>query len=312
MSEPLGARVRPRRLRAGDRVAVVAPSGPVDRKRLEAGREVLASLGLDVVLAEHATDLSGFLAGDDRDRAADLQRAWCHPEVRAVICARGGYGAGRVLPHLDWQAMSAAGPTLLHGSSDATALHSAVAARLGVVTTFGPMVANSLLGRDDPDFTSMAHLRDTLFAPERVQTVHAKDGRAAVRGRARGPVTGGTLSLLAAAVGTPYRPPPARGCIALLEDVDEAPYRVDRMLTQLLQSGWLEGVAGVALGSWIDCGDAEEVEAVLSERLGPLGVPVLSGLPVGHGIPQLTVPLGVEAELDADAGTLVFIEPALA
>jgi muramoyltetrapeptide carboxypeptidase len=306
--------VRPRRLRRGDTVAVVAPSGPVDPARLAAGGAVLRDLGLDVVVGKHVlarVDLAeaepvppGWqaMAGADADRAADLHAAWCDPGVRAVLCARGGYGATRVLAHLDWSALAAAaaahGPKILHGSSDITALHVAFGRRLGVTTSFGPMVASLLAdaGRGGGEQITAAHARAALFGRgEPVRGRHALVG-----GRAEGPLTGGNLSLLAALAGTVHAAEPATGRIAFLEDVTEAPYRIDRMLGQLLQAGWFAGVAGIALGSWIDCGDPAELAAVFLARLGPLGVPLLTGLPVGHGSPQLTIELGARVRLDAD------------
>lgn len=309
-------------LRPGDRVAVVAPSGPVDPARLEAGCGVLRDLGLEVVLGGHVLDRANLagaaardgwhrLAGTDADRAADLQAAWCDPDVRAVLCARGGYGATRLLDLLDWDALAAAsatdrGPKLLHGSSDITALHVAFGARLGVSTSFGPMVAGlvaDLAGPLDADRErTLAHLRSALFADPAGTTVTGS--HALSPGRAQGVLTGGTLALLTALIGTSHAPPPAAGRIVLLEDVCEAPYRVDRMLTQLLQAGWFDGAAGVVLGSWTDCGDPAELDAVFTDRLGPLGVPVLAGVPAGHGPCQVTLELGAPVRLDAAALTL--------
>jgi muramoyltetrapeptide carboxypeptidase len=276
-------------------VAVVAPSGPCDPAWLEAGCRRLGELGLDVVVGDHVLDRHRYLAGRDQDRAADLTRAWTDPEVRAVLCARGGYGAGRLLPLLDWEELAAAGPKLLHGSSDVTALHLAFGARLGLVTSFGPMPANHLLGGEHPDTESLEHLGRSLMSAhlrEPLAGTHALRG-----GTATGRLTGGNLSLVVSMVGTPWIGPPADGRIVFLEDVGEAPYRVDRLLTQLLQAGWLDGVAGVVLGSWDGCGD--DVEETLAERLVPLGVPILAGVAVGHGRPQLTIPLGAEVTLDA-------------
>jgi muramoyltetrapeptide carboxypeptidase len=289
-------------LRPGDRVAVVAPSGPVDPAGLDAGVRWLRGLGLDVRLGAHVRDRHGFFAGDDAARAADLRAAWCDPEIAAVLCARGGYGAVRVLDHLDWSELAAARPKLLHGSSDITALHVAFGARLAVTTSFGPMVATLLA---DPDPVTAAATRTALLGEPSGVT----GGRPLVPGRAAGPLTGGNLSLLTSMLGTPYAPPAARGRIVLLEDVGEEPYRVDRMLTQLLMSGWLDGVAGIALGSWTRCGDPGRLWAVLGERLGGLGVPVVAGLPVGHGAPQHTVTLGATALLDAGSGTLTPADP---
>ncbi|GAA2591501.1 LD-carboxypeptidase [Actinomadura fulvescens] len=313
------------RLRPGDRVAVIAPSGPVDPGRLESGCGVLRDLGLDVVVAKHALDRVNLgevgtvrddwqrLAGTDADRAADLQAAWCDPDVRAVVCARGGYGATRILDHLDWAAMAGAavtdrGPKILHGSSDITALHTAFGARFGVTTAFGPMPAGVLAdGAGDDHEASLASLRTAWFggAPEPVVGTHALSP-----GRAEGPLTGGTLALLTATLGTPWAPAPAAGHIVFLEDVTEAPYRIDRMLTQLLQAGWFDGATGVVLGPWTGCGDPAEADAVVAGRLGPLGVPILAGIPAGHGTRQLTLELGAPALLDADAGTLTLHVPA--
>jgi muramoyltetrapeptide carboxypeptidase len=281
-------------LRTGDRVAVVAPSGPADPARLERGCDVLRGLGLEVTVGKHALDRDPagltYLAGSDADRAADLQAAWCDPRIAAVFCARGGYGAARILDHLDWDALAGATPKLLHGSSDITALHATFGRRLSVPSSYGPMF--SFLA--DGDAEALAHLRDGLFGTgTTVEGTHALRG-----GRARGVLTGGNLALLVSLLGTPYAPEPAAGRIVFLEDVNEPPYRVDRMLTQLLQAGYFEDVAGIVLGTWTDCGD---LEAVFADRLTPIGAPILAGVPVGHGPRQLTIRLGATAELDADA-----------
>ncbi len=303
---------RARRLTAGDRVAVIAPSGTLVPERLERGVAVLESWGLEVVVGRHAREQRRHLAGSDEQRAGDLQRAWCDPAVRAVICARGGSGAARIVDLLDWAAMRAAGPRVLVGFSDVTVLHQAVANRLGLATLFGPMAATvAFAGADsaaDADPASAEMLRATLFAPQSVRVLADGDLRCEVPGRAGGVIVGGTLALLANTVGTPEHRP-ARGGIALLEDIAEPAYRIDSMLTQLLRTGWFDGVAGIVLGSWTDCGPGA-LETVL-ERLAPLGVPLASGLPFGHAVPQLTVPLGLEADLDADAGTLTLRQPAL-
>ncbi|MFF9602259.1 LD-carboxypeptidase [Streptomyces sp. NPDC014684] len=302
--------VRPARLAPGARVAVVAPSGPVAEERLQAGLDVLRGWDLDPVVAPHVLDRHGelgYLAGADADRAADLQHAWCDPAVDAVLCARGGYGAQRMADLLDWEAMRAAGPKVFVGFSDITVLHQAFATRLGLVTLHGPAAAGV-------DFIKNAraqeHLRATLFAPETVLAL-AADRPALAPGRARGVTLGGCLSMLAGDLGTPLAHPGAGGGLLLLEDVGEQPYRVDRLLTQLRRSGWLDGVAGIGLGSWHDCGPYGEVRAVLADRLGGLGVPVVEETGFGHCDGALTVPFGVTAELDADAGTLTLDEPAL-
>ncbi|KPI11425.1 peptidase U61 LD-carboxypeptidase A [Actinobacteria bacterium OK074] len=326
--------VRPRRLRPGARVAVVAPSGPVREERLSAGLDLLRGWDLDPVVAPHVLDRHpGFpyLAGGDAERAADFQAAWCDPDVDAVLCARGGYGAQRMVELLDWEALRAAGPKVLVGFSDITALHEAFATRLGLATLHGPMVAAV-------DFLKNAraqeHLRATLFAPETVRTITALGvpgtaagaegtaggaedtppggaGGALVPGRARGVTFGGCLSMLASELGTPHARAVTRGGLLFIEDVGESAYRVDRLLTQLLRAGLLDGVAGIGLGTWERCGPHEGLRAVFADRLGGLGVPVAAGFPFGHGEGALTIPFGVAAELDAGAGTLTLLEPAL-
>ncbi|MFF7550371.1 LD-carboxypeptidase [Streptomyces canus] len=304
--------VRPSRLAPGARVAVVATSGPVPEERLQAGLDVLRGWDLDPVVGPHVLDRHGefgYLAGTDADRAADLQNAWCDPSVDAVLCARGGYGVMRMVELLDWNALRAAGPKVLVGFSDVTALHEAFAARLGLVTLYGPMAAGI-------DFIKNAraqeHLRSTLFAPETVRTIHS-GGRALVPGRARGVTLGGCLCLLASELGSPCARPGARGGLLCLEDVGEETYRLDRYLTQLLRANWLDGVRGVLLGSWDRCEPYERVRALLLDRLGGLGlgVPVVEEFGFGHCEGALTIPFGVAAELDADAGTLTLAEPAL-
>lgn len=302
-------RVRPPRLREGSLVAVVAPAGPVERDRLDAGVAALTSWGLRVRVGEHVLDRHPtlpYLAGRDADRARDLQQAWCDPEVDAVLCARGGYGSQRVLDLLDWAALAEAGPKVFAGSSDVTALHSAFGATLDIVTLFAPMLAGALF-----DDGAREHLAATLFEPESTTVLTGPSVSTAEHGTAEGTLVGGTLSLLAADVGSLDAAPPPDGSILLLEDVGEEPYRVDRLLTQLLRAGWFTGVAGVALGSWTGCGRPEQVYDVIADLLGGLGVPMVWELGFGHCPDQLTVPLGVAARLDADDGTITLAEPAL-
>ncbi|MFF7050289.1 LD-carboxypeptidase [Streptomyces griseorubiginosus] len=304
------ALVRPSRLAPGARVAVVAPSGPIVEERLQAGLDILRGWDLDPVVTPHVLDRHGelgYLAGSDADRAADLQAAWCDPAVDAVLCARGGYGAQRMVDLLDWDAMRAAGPKVLVGFSDVTTLHQAFATRLGLVTLYGPAAAGA-------DFVKNAlaqeHLRATLLAPETVRTLTSR-GPVLVPGRARGVTLGGCLSLLATDLGTRHARSGARDGLLLIEDVGEQPYRVDRLLTQLLRTGWLDGVRGIVLGSWESCGPYDVLRTVLAERLGGLGVPVVEEFGFGHCEGALTVPFGVTAELDTEAGTLTLDEPAL-
>ncbi|MFI6348119.1 LD-carboxypeptidase [Streptomyces sp. NPDC050560] len=309
MTAPLAPLARPARLAPGDRVAVVAPSGPVPPPRLAAGLAALREWGLDPVAGEHTADTHlRHLAGTDHDRAADLRRAWCDPGVAAVFCARGGYGAQRMADLLDWDALRAAGPKAFVGFSDITALHEAFATRLGFATLHGPVVAT------DGFLASPAARRSlhrTLFEPDTARTLAG--GRTLLPGTARGVTLGGCLSLLASDLATPTGRRSAAGGLVLLEDVEEEPYRIDRYLTQLLRSGWFDGATGVLLGSWRDCGDPDELDALFLDRLGGLGVPLVTDAGFGHGPDPRTVPLGAAAVLDAtgDTPVLRLAEPAL-
>ena len=314
--------IRAARLRPGDTVAVTSPAGPVPADRLDAGLAVLSSWGLDLrvmanVRGQH--ERFSYLSAADARRAEDFMRAWCASDVTAVFCARGGYGAQRMVDLLDWGALAAAGPKVLVGFSDVTALHQAFAGRLGMSTIHGPVLSS--LGRGDDE--SRAHLRTMLFDPEEaldlVRTpgpdteTSPGEGRGTeglVPGRATGVLVGGNIALLAASLGT-RDAGSAAGSIVVLEEVDEDLYRLDRMLTQLLRARWFRGVRGIAVGQLTGCGSPESVRGLVMDRLAPLGVPLLWGVPVGHEDRNLAFPVGVPAVLDADAGTLVLREPAL-
>jgi muramoyltetrapeptide carboxypeptidase len=286
-----GGLALPAALSPGDRVAVLALSSPVPAARLDAGIAVLRSWGLEVVEGEHLRavhpDLP-YLSADDERRAADLTAAWLDPRVRAVLVGRGGYGVPRLLDLLDWDALAAVEPSVLMGFSDVTPLLHAVAARLGAATVHGPAVT----GLGDGSDASRQAARDLLLGPAGERVVDGLE--MVVPGSADGPLVGGNLALLSACVGDLL---PADGAIVVLEDVDESPHRLDRTLTSLLRSGWLDGVAGVVLGGFTRCGEPAVVRALLLDRLGALGVPVAVGAPIGHDEPNLAVPIGAAARL---------------
>ncbi|MEV0796350.1 LD-carboxypeptidase [Kribbella sp. NPDC050281] len=291
----------PGKLQAGDRVAVVAPSGRVQADRLEVGTAYLRAWGLEVevmpsVLAGH--ERLTYLAADDKARAEDLRTAWLDSRFAAVFCARGGYGVQRMLEYVDFDDLLAV-PKWFIGFSDITALHEPLNAR-GLVTIHGPMAAAvEQLGAAD----GRERLRELLFEPEKVTDLLAPAGaRTVVGGVAEGPLRGGNLAMLAASIGTPTYAPPTG--IVVLEDVSEDAYRVDRLLTQLLRSGWFAGVAGLVIGDFSGADDADLVNAVMRDRLEPLGLPMVEGAAIGHEDLNLAVPLGLPARLDATAGTL--------
>jgi len=282
-------------------VAVVAPSGPVRPERLETGIEYLKQWGLEVevfpsVLAGH--ERLTYLAADDKARAEDLRNAWLDSSFAAVFCARGGYGVQRMLEYVDFDELVAV-PKWFIGFSDITSLHEPLNAR-GLVTIHGPMAAaveqlGASVGRQ--------RLYDLLFEPSGVTDFLAPAGaRTLVGGVAEGPLRGGNLAMLASSVGTPTYAPPTG--IVVMEDVSEDAYRVDRLLTQLLRSGWFAGVTGLVIGDFSGADDSGLVSAVVHDRLEPLGLPMVEGAAIGHEDVNLAVPLGLSVRLDATAGTL--------
>ncbi len=293
-------------LRPGDRVALLSPSGPASSTRVDGARSVLASWGFEVLLGPHAMSRSGYLAGSDADRVADLCSAVIDPSVRAVMCTRGGYGAQRIVDAVPWAVLRSS-PKVVVGFSDITAMHLAVWRRAGLASILGPCLAWDP-ARIDADASSA--LRAVLTDPGSPVVVARNPAEptsaVSVPGVASGTVLGGNLSLLNSSLGTPDFPD-LSGALLMIEDVDEAPYRVDRMLTQLRRARALSELAGVAVGQFTDCGPADSVPSVvdvLADRLGDLGVPVLGGLPIGHGPGQRTVPHGTTGVLDVGAGTL--------
>ena len=290
---------------------MVAPSGVVAEDRLEAGVRVLESLGLRVVAGEFVLARQAYLAGSDAERGADLQRMLDDPTIRAVFCARGGYGAQRIIPTLDLATVRRQ-PKPVVGYSDATVLIAALV-RAGVVGIHGPMVAVDLARGLSP--RSLGHLERVLSDPSYLWEVEVP---LSIRpGRATGRLLGGTLSVLATTLGTPYAPD-LDGAVLFLEDVHEWPYRLDRLLTQLRQSGKLDRVAGVVFGTMASCRTLDGVSPVevIRDAFAGAPYPVGFGLPAGHdpadtGVENLALPLGVEVELDVDRGRLAALEPAV-
>ena len=290
---------------------LVSPSGPANEERVDLGTAMLEGWGLKVSRAPGLLERDGYLAGKDDARLAGVNAALRDPLVRALICTRGGYGAQRIVDGLDFEA-ARRDPKLLVGFSDITALQLAMWTRAGLAGIHGPMAAWNA-ERTGP--ASAESLRRAIMTTDEVvlaARAEEETGAVVIDGApVTGTLLGGNLCLLAATVGTPDLPD-LRGAILLLEDVDEPPYKVDRMLTHLWRAGALAGVAGVAVGQFTNCADGwpTTVAEVLLERLARLGVPVHGGLPVGHGRDQLSVPVGVEATLHPGAGTLT-VTPAV-
>ncbi len=307
------APLKPGVLRPGDLIALVGPSGPAPRERLEAGIAYLEGCGYSVRPGPHLFDRHHYLAGTDQQRAADLGAALADPEVRAVFCARGGYGAGRLLDRLDYRAV-AADPKIVLGFSDTTGLHLALQARAGLVCFTGSLVSMDL-GEDGDAFTR-EWLWKALTTPGPLGPLPLGGEFRVLRpGRASGPLRGGCLSLLCSLLGTPYVPD-LKGAILLLEDVDEYPYRLDRMLNHLRLAGVLGDIGGLVLGQFKDCftpeemGRSPDLEEMVMELTDGLDLPVVAGVPYGHFRTRLVLPLGVRAVLDTQVPELNLVESA--
>ncbi|NUQ02149.1 MAG: LD-carboxypeptidase [Armatimonadetes bacterium] len=303
----------PTPLLPGMTIGIASPAGPVTADSLDRGLRRLHTLGFETRPGPHARDRWHYLAGSDADRAADLQALWSDPEVDAVWCARGGYGAMRLLPLVDWQRL--ARPIPLIGYSDITALQLALYRHHRLVSFSGPMISTSH-GYGHPE--SVDHHTETdLWSwlrpgplPRQLANPPELPLRVLREGRAEGPLLGGNLSLVAALVGTPYLPD-FHGAILVIEDIGEAPYRVDRMLTQLALAGILDQIAGVVIGDFADYQPPPEpdpgppVAELVLERLGDRDLPVLADLTYGHLPRRCTVPLGAWCRLETDGPSLL-------
>ena len=318
---PAPALRRPPRLRPGDTVGLIEPAGFTDDAfDLKLVLETVRAMGLVPKPAPHLAARYGYLAGRDEARAADVNGMFADDKVRAIFAVRGGWGSARILPHLDFDRIRA-NPKLLIGFSDITALHMALAARAGFTTVHGPNAASSWGSLSWNAFRSLAFDGATPLYRNPTGTddrLVQRSGR--IRsfrgGKARGRLLGGNLTVLTALMGTPYLPD-FDGAILFLEEIGEDIYRVDRMLTQLKLAGILDAVAGVVFGKCTDCESSESygsltLEQILDDHLRPLGVPAWYGAMIGHIADKWTVPVGSQVEIDADAGTVTMLEPAVA
>ncbi len=291
---------KPSPLRRGDLIGLVSPGAAVDELNLNAGVRVLEAAGFRARVGAAARKKHGYLAGTDAERAADLNEMFRDPEVRAIITARGGYGSGRILPSLDLAAAQA-DPKIFIGHSDITFLLSALQEKAELVVFHGPMAA-SLAHQPE----AAVHLTAVLRG-ERLVWQHA--AHAVIQGGiAEGVLSGGCLSILVSMLGTPWAPQ-TRDRILFLEEVNEKPYRIDRMLTQLRHAGLLDGVAGVVFGEMEGCaaGPNERVTVrdVIAEAFASAPYPVAFGLPSGHGRGTLTLPFGIRVRLAGERLTLL-------
>ncbi len=299
---------KPKALKPGDTISIVSPASPIEKEKLEKGFARIQKAGYRLKLGEHVLDSSFYLAGKDEDRAADLMAAFLDPDTSAVLCSRGGYGCARLLPHLDLDAMAASNKMFI-GFSDVTTLHLALNRR-ELATFYAPMVLTFNADREPWVFESFFN----LLAGKACIPSGAPTGRKLNSGKAGGQVTGGCLCLLCDSFLTADALD-AQGKILLIEDVDENPHRVDALFTHLLNAGVFEQAAGVVIGEMTGTDGKEDgtigskpwVE-IVTERMRQTNVPAIIEFPFGHMKNMLSLPLGIRACLDADAGTLTYLE----
>ncbi len=304
-------------LREGDLIGLFNPSGAIyERSPFEQARRALEALGLRVREAPNARARYGHMAGTPRQRADDIHALLADDEVAGLLAITGGSGANRVLPLLDY-GLFGRHPKLLGGYSDLTALVNAVHAKTGLVTFHSPLGRSDWTPFTATHFRAVAMQAQPCTLPLPVAGEPPPEAPVVMRGgRASGPLIGGNLAVLTSLAGTPYWPP-LDGAILFLEDVNEYIYRVDRMLSTLALGGHLQRVAGIVLGGFTNCSPSAgsfgtlTLDEVFDDYFGELGVPVLRGAPFGHIARKMTLPLGVRAELDADAGTLRLLEAAV-
>jgi muramoyltetrapeptide carboxypeptidase len=295
--------LKPPRLRPGDLIGVIAPASPMKHDRLENGICYLENLGYKVKLGKSVYHQHGYLAGRDRERADDINKMFRDRRVKAIFCIRGGYGTPRLLPLLDYHAIRA-NPKIFAGYSDITALQLAMLRHAGLVTFSGPMVAAEMGKGIDP-FTEENFWR-VLTHPEPFGELARPAGgqyQLIARGKVSGPLLGGCLSLIVCLVGTPHFPN-VKGSIFCVEELGEAPYRVDRMLVQLREAGILQRLGGFVLGQMTDCvptdnEPSQTLDDLMRDFIAPLKIPAIAGLDYGHVDVKYTLPLGIRAELNA-------------
>jgi len=315
--------VRPKALQPGDTVGLITPSTYVsDPDRLALTERTIRYFGLVPKFAPNVKKRDGYLGGTVKERVADLHAMFSDPEVKAVFCIRGGFGSAHLLADIDY-GLIAKNPKIFLGYSDITAMHLAIHRKTGMVTFHGPVPLSRFTAY------TQQHFRKALFETKPLGMLTNPPDSDALRpshtlrtirgGRARGPLIGGNLTLLSTTLGTPYEID-TKGKVLFIEDVDEQPYSIDRMLTHLKLAGKLDAAAGIVFGECADCRPREfrpsfesnfSLGEILDRILGGLKIPVFTGLTIGHTDDQLTLPVGVTATLDADKGQLVLEEPAL-
>lgn len=311
--------VKPKALKPGDKVAIIAPSTPTDADKLRRGQEGLRSLGLQPIIFPTCHKNYGHLAGLDQERAADINRAFADPEIDGIICMKGGAGAYRLMPLLDYDAIRG-NPKVFIGYSDVTALHMAFNKLCRMVTYHGPMlISDFFLGDNKLEPFTLNSYKQALFgtgAAGRLENPPGEELRVLREGTAQGELIGGNLSLLISTLGSPWELD-TTGKILFIEDISEAAYKVDRMLNALALAGKFKDCAGIILGSWTGCNPEQKstytgqdlpLETIFEEVIGPFNKPTILNLRAGHNYPAITLPFGVQVKIDTAVPEIVVLE----
>ena len=313
--------IKPKALQNGMTIGLVFPAGWTKMEEVEAGKAYLEKLGYNVLVGANAGKQLGYLSATDKERAKEFMAAVENPAVDAIICARGGYGTMRMLPLLDYASIRKH-PKIISGYSDITALINTIHQRTGLVCFHGPGALAPWHEFTEKSFRAVttppqpiSDEKKTKKHYEPIVMPPTEGWKTLIAGKARGRLVGGNLTLLATTTGTPLEID-TTGAVLFFEDVTEEPYRIDRMITQLLLADKLQSCKGIAIGQFTKC-DAEDAahsftaQEVLTDRLAGLGIPIVTGLQFGHVPQKYTYPIGIQAELDATAGTLTLLESAV-
>jgi muramoyltetrapeptide carboxypeptidase len=302
--DPLNKKpIRPPRLKPGDTIGIAAPAGPFDPAIFAQGIRVVESMGFQTLVNDEVFEKTGYLAGNDAQRARLINQLFKDPAINAIVCARGGFGSLRILPLVDFDVIRE-NPKVFIGFSDITALLTAITTRSGLVSFHGPVVTTLAKA---PEVT-----RNTLLgaiSSEKPLEVQPANGVVIQAGRTQGALIGGNLTTLCHLLGTPFEPR-FKHNILLLEDRGEARYRIDRMLAQMKLAGCFDDIAGLVLGSFEGCGSLDGIFEVFEDHFKDISAPILAGFDVGHGAQNVTMPFGINATLDTDGQILVFDQPA--
>ncbi|CAG9619277.1 S66 peptidase family protein [Sutcliffiella rhizosphaerae] len=301
----------PQRLKKGDTVGIIAPASPPKQEKLEKALTFLEEdLGLKIKLGKYVDSPYGYLAAKDEERLEDLHAMFLDNEVKAIICACGGYGTARIASNIDYEIIKN-NPKIFWGYSDITFLHQSFLQKANLVTFHGPMLSSDI-GLDNPHPISKLGFQQ-LFEP--METVYSEDFSSLdvlKEGIVRGEIVGGNLTLLVSSLGTPFELN-TKGKILFLEDIDEQPYKVDRMLNQLKMAGKFEDANGIVIGDFHNCvpdegKDSLSLEEVISQHVLGAGKPTMKGFKFGHCTPHIAIPHGTHAELNTHNKTLI-IQP---